>query len=80
MLVVIAVGIFIFLNKKYRTTGHILLDTGQKTAGSQPSQLTNSVFVSRIVLKQSQAPEQENIIIKKMKGLSPVDSNFIASI
>lgn len=37
------------------------------------------MFVSRIVLKESQAPEQENIIIKKIKGFSLADSNFIVS-
>lgn len=47
-----------------------------KIPGAQPSQLINSVFVSRIVLKQSPAPEQENIIINKMKELSLGVSNF----
>lgn len=50
-----------------------------KIAGAQPSQLTKSVFASRIVLKETQAPEQENIIIKRMKELSLVVSHFIAS-
>lgn len=71
MLIVIAIGIFFFFNIKYWAIGRIQLWTKKpKIAGAQPSHLTNNMFVSRIVLKESQAPEQENIIIKKIKGFS----------